>query len=115
MPAFNPQGFGSGFDGGADTPASGSGAFYSGGFGAGFDGGIDTSSGGPLSPADIAAIAAAVRASMSAELSAMLEVWRIHGLDATAPLQVTPTSRVAGSIAQTIGGDGATSSTVTRA
>jgi len=45
MPAFHPQGFGSGFDGGADTPASGSGAFYAGGFGAGFEGGADNSAG----------------------------------------------------------------------
>jgi hypothetical protein len=87
MPAFNPQGFGSGFDGGVDTPVGGAGAFYAGGFGAGFAGGADNSAGsgaafdsaafgsgfyggvntpitGPLSltPADIEAIALAVRA-----------------------------------------------------
>jgi len=45
MPAFNPQGFGSGFDGGVNTPASGAGAFYAGGFGAGFEGGADNSAG----------------------------------------------------------------------
>lgn len=138
---FNPSAFGSGFAGGADTAASGAGAFDAGGFGAGFYGGsaggvttggafdsagfgsgfyggANTSTGGtggPLSPADIAAIAVAVRASMSAELAAMLEVWRIHGLDASAPLNVTPTSRTAGTISQTISGNGTTTSTVSRA
>lgn len=79
---FNPSAFGSGFAGGADTAASGSGAFYSGGFGSGFAGGVDGTAGtggafdsagfgsgfyggadttpGTLSRADIDAIAAAV-------------------------------------------------------
>jgi len=42
------------------------------------------------------------------------EVHRIHGLKAGEPMTVTPTSRHSGNIAQTIGGDGTTISTVTR-
>ena len=42
------------------------------------------------------------------------ELHRIHGLKAGDPMTVTPTSRVAGSIIQTISGDGVASSTVTR-
>ena len=44
----------------------------------------------------------------------LAEIWRIHGLDPAAPLNVTPTSRSAGDVAQTISGDGATSTTVSR-
>lgn len=61
------------------------------------------------------ATADAVRTELAPELAAGLEVWRIHGLDAAAPLTVTPASRSAGSISQSISGNGTTSSTVTRA
>jgi len=132
MPAFNPQGFGSGFDGGVNTPASGSGAFYSGAFGAGFDGGADTTAGtggafnsagfgggfyggvntatggtgGPLSSEDIAAIAAAVRAELAPELAQLTKVSKIHGVGV--PLVVTATSRTAGDLSQTISTTGGT-------
>lgn len=42
------------------------------------------------------------------------EIHQIHGLDAAVPMTVTPTSRAAGSLSQTISGDGDTSTTVTR-
>jgi hypothetical protein len=42
------------------------------------------------------------------------EIHRIHGLKPGEPMTVTPTSRVSGSIAQVISGDGATTTTVTR-
>lgn len=42
------------------------------------------------------------------------EIHAILGLTAGSPMTVTPTSRVAGSISQTISGDGTTSTTVTR-
>lgn len=44
----------------------------------------------------------------------LAEVWRIHGLDAAAPLTVTPASRTAGAITQAITGDGTTTTTLTR-
>jgi len=44
----------------------------------------------------------------------VLEIHKILGLDADAPMTVTPTSRFAGDISQTISGDGTTSTTVTR-
>ena len=44
----------------------------------------------------------------------LCEVHKILGLDDTAPMTVTPTSRVAGTISQTISGDGVSSTTVTR-
>jgi hypothetical protein len=46
--------------------------------------------------------------------SQVADIAAIHGLVAGAPMTVTPTSRSAGSILQTITGDGATTSTVTR-
>lgn len=47
--------------------------------------------------------------------AAMLdELHKLQGLDASNPMTVTPTSRVAGTISQTISGDGETTSTVTR-
>ena len=42
------------------------------------------------------------------------ELWKLQGLDAANPMTVTPTSRVAGPISQTITGDGENTSTVTR-
>lgn len=44
----------------------------------------------------------------------LVEIHKILGLDATAPMTVTPASRTAGNISQTISGDGVTSTTVTR-
>jgi hypothetical protein len=49
--------------------------------------------GGGSSPTQIAD---EVRANLTAELAAIIETWRIHGLDPTKPLIVTPTSRDAG-------------------
>jgi len=43
------------------------------------------------------------------------ELHKLQGLDATAPMTVTPTSREAGAVTQTISGDGVSSSTVQRA
>ena len=42
------------------------------------------------------------------------ELHKLEGLDAATPMTVTPTSRNAGTISQTISGDGETTSTVTR-
>jgi hypothetical protein len=42
------------------------------------------------------------------------EIHLIHGLKPGSALTVTPTSRAAGSVSQTIGGDGTTNTTVTR-
>jgi len=42
------------------------------------------------------------------------ELHKLQGLDASNPMTVTPTSRVAGTISQTISGDGENTSTVTR-
>lgn len=43
------------------------------------------------------------------------ELHKLQGLDADNPMTVTPTSRVAGDISQTISGNGTTTTTVTRA
>ncbi len=48
------------------------------------------------------------------ESAALLELWRLQGLDAANPMTVTPTSRSVGGITQVISGDGDTTSTVTR-
>ena len=42
------------------------------------------------------------------------ELYKLQGLDASNPMTVTPTSRVAGSISQVISGDGVDITTVTR-
>jgi len=42
------------------------------------------------------------------------ELWQLQGLDPNSPITVTPTSRTAGDIDQTITGDGVTTTTVTR-
>jgi hypothetical protein len=102
MPAFNQYGFGAGFDGGADTPASGSGAFnaiafgagFAGGadsivvaggafngiaFGSGFSGGADTLTGVSLTQADIDAIVAAIfAAALTNPLAVNVE--RVNGI-----------------------------------
>jgi len=44
----------------------------------------------------------------------LIEIHKIMGLDANNPMTVTPNSRTAGDISQTISGDGTTSTTVTR-
>jgi hypothetical protein len=44
----------------------------------------------------------------------LTELWRLAGLDASAPMTVTTRERVAGPIRLAIGGDGRTSSTITR-
>lgn len=63
---------------------------------------------------DYGALADAVRAELGAELSAVLEVWRRHGLDITAPLTQTASAITAGTIDLAITGDPDTSVTVTR-
>ena len=62
-----------------------------------------------------ASIATQVRTELAAELLRITEVAKIHGLVQGVNLVVTPTSRTAGDIAQTISGDGVSSSTVSRA
>jgi hypothetical protein len=44
----------------------------------------------------------------------LLEMYKIQGLDNTAPMTVTPSSRVAGDVSLALTGDGVTSTTVTR-
>ena len=63
---------------------------------------------------DLGALADAVRAELGVELAAVLEVWRRHGLDISAPLTQTATSITAGTIDLAITGDPDTSVTVTR-
>lgn len=58
-------------------------------------------------------VAAAVRSEIGAELAQVLNLARIHGLVLGQPLTVTPNSRSAGAVAQTIGTAGETV-TVTR-
>ena len=70
-----------------------------------------TSSGG--SGPSAADIAAQVRQELSAELLRISEIAKLHGLVQGAPLVVTPTSRTAGDVAQTVNTAGATT-TVTR-
>lgn len=77
---------------------------------------LNTASSGGV---DLAALASAVWSHATRSLSGtqatqLAELWALQGLDESAPLTVTPTSRTAGSIAQAISGDGTTTSTVTR-
>ena len=58
--------------------------------------------------------AAAVRTNLTAELTQVTEVHKIHGLDIANALTVTPSLRSAGAITQAITGDGTTSTIVTR-
>jgi len=64
--------------------------------------------------ADLASIDT-VAATLTAVQSLVDELHRIHGLKSGEPMTVTPTSRAAGGISQTITGDGTTTTTVTRA
>jgi hypothetical protein len=48
------------------------------------------------------------------EQAQLAEIHKIHGLLEGSPMTVTPTSRVAGDVEQTISGDGETTTTVTR-
>ena len=50
----------------------------------------------------------------TSESNQLDELHKLQGLDASNPMTVTPTSRVAGTISQTISGDGENTSTVTR-
>lgn len=58
--------------------------------------------------------ASAIRTELTPELTQISETHLIHGLQTGSPLNVTPTSRTAGAISQTITGDGVTTTTVTR-
>jgi hypothetical protein len=62
----------------------------------------------------ITEIATGVRTELATELTAITELHLIHGLKSGSTLTVTPTSRSAGAVSQTIGGDGTTSTTVSR-
>jgi len=55
-----------------------------------------------------------VRTELTQELTEITETHLIHGLKTGSPLNVTPTTRTAGAISQTITGDGVTTTTVTR-
>jgi hypothetical protein len=59
-------------------------------------------------------IADEVRTNLSPELLRIIELALLHGLDPASPLNVTPTSRTAGSVSQVISGNPETSTTVTR-
>lgn len=60
-------------------------------------------------------IVVAVGSGLSTDQATQLEeLHKIQGLSSGNPMTVTPTSRQAGSISQTISGDGETSTTVTR-
>lgn len=56
--------------------------------------------------ATAAQVASAVRAELALELSLLMDLARIHGLVYSDPLTVTPTSRNAGTVSQTIGTNG---------
>jgi len=94
---------------------------------------VSTSGGGGLTAAQDATLAqaaadaatAAGNAGLTAEQAAQLaivtqlqtlldELHKLNGLDAAAPVTITPTGRAFGAISQTIGGDGVTVSTVSR-
>jgi len=63
----------------------------------------------------VQAIGVASGSGLSTEEAAMLdELHKLQGLDASNPMTVTPTSREAGAVTQTISGDGETTSTVQR-
>jgi hypothetical protein len=55
---------------------------------------------------DVSALAAAVRAELATELAQVTKVAKLHGVGAS--LVVTPTTRVAGTVSQTISTDGTT-------
>ena len=56
----------------------------------------------------------AMRTEITPELDEIGEIHAIHGLKSGSALTVTPSSRVAGAISQSITGDGTTTTTVTR-
>ncbi|MEM6898449.1 MAG: hypothetical protein AAF583_01580 [Pseudomonadota bacterium] len=59
-------------------------------------------------------IASEVRTDLERTGGMLGEIHTIHGLNSLSPMTVTPATRTAGSITQTIAGDGTTTSTVTR-
>jgi hypothetical protein len=69
-------------------------------------------------PVDINALASliaqAVKNEIALDLTKINEMWQLEGLDNTAPLQVTDTSRTVGTVIQQTINSTATSSTVTR-
>jgi hypothetical protein len=67
---------------------------------------------GLTTPPTVAAIADEI--DTRAFVTQIDDIHKIHGLDLSNPMTVTPTSREAGTIEQTISGDGTTTSTVTR-
>lgn len=58
--------------------------------------------------------AAATKAALEAAGAPLEELHRLQGLKASAPMTVTPTTRVAGDISLVLTGDGVTTTTVTR-
>lgn len=69
---------------------------------------------GAFAPSAITLFSDAMRTELTPELNEIGEVHLIHGLQSGSALTVTPSSRTAGAISQTITGDGTTSTTVTR-
>lgn len=67
-----------------------------------------------FAPSAVTLFTDAVRAELTPELDEIGEVHLIHGLKSGSDLTVTPTSRVAGAVSQTISGDGTTTTTVSR-
>lgn len=67
-----------------------------------------------FAPSAVTLFTDAVRTELATELTAITELHLIHGLKNGSILTVTPTSRSAGSVSQTIGGDGTNSTTVSR-
>lgn len=69
-------------------------------------------------PVDVNALASlialAVKSELQVDLTKINEMWQLEGLDNTAPLQVTDTSRTVGTVIQQTINSTATSSTVTR-
>lgn len=61
-----------------------------------------------------AEIAARVRVELASELAYIMDLAKIHALVLGTSLAVTPSSRVAGSVVQTISGDGVTNTTISR-
>lgn len=59
-------------------------------------------------------VSTAIRTELTPELDEIGEIHAIHGLKSGDALTVTPTSRTAGAISQTISGDGTTTTTVSR-
>jgi len=67
-----------------------------------------------FAPSTITMFMDATRAEFAGEITELEEVHLIHGLKSGSAMTVTPTSRVAGAVSQTISGDGSTTTTVTR-